>query len=115
MSAHHTPGPWAVSPLYLEHGFCANDGSIVIMADSDDGTFPVAAAGPVASFKRGQGHKLIDAGRDANARLIASAPDLLAALKAWERAIPRVDEFASVSPDSLRGKALAAISKAEGK
>ncbi|MFA6903348.1 MAG: hypothetical protein WC236_09720 [Gallionellaceae bacterium] len=40
--------------------------------------------------------------------------ELLAALEAWEKAIPKMDEFGSVAPDSLRGKALAAIAKARG-
>lgn len=43
----------------------------------------------------------------------AVAGDMLAALKAWESAIPRIDEFGSVAPNSLRGRALAAIAAAE--
>lgn len=42
-----------------------------------------------------------------------AAEAMLAALKAWEAAIPRIDEFGSVAPGSLRGRALAAIAAAE--
>lgn len=57
--------------------------------------------------------------RIANNRFIIRAcnvhDELLAVLKAWEAAIPKIDEFASVAPDSLRGRSLAIIAKCEGR
>jgi hypothetical protein len=73
---------WNISPLYLEHGMCANDGSIAVMEGDGFDAEPVAAVLPTVPIKRGQGHKLKDdQRRDDRARLIAAAPDLLEALK----------------------------------
>ena len=60
----------------------SNDGSTTIMGGPEDDRRPVARVECQAPFKRGQGHKSECAERDANARLIAAAPDLLAALEA---------------------------------
>lgn len=104
-----------VSPLYREHGFCANDGSISIMAGSGDDTFPVATVLPLSLPKRGTGHKAIDAGRDANAAFIVRAAnchhDLLEALK---MALADI-EMEGASTTERFAKMQAAISKAEGR
>lgn len=65
MSAAFTPGPWAVDPLGIE---CMGDISTA------DGSQCVAQAQQVVCDTRRQDT------RRANARLIAAAPDLLAAL-----------------------------------
>ena len=65
MSAMHTPGPWVVGPWF------DNDGQpeIIIEHMTPHGTLvPAVALGGLI-------------GQEANARLIAAAPDLLAALE----------------------------------
>lgn len=85
MSAH-TPGPWRVAPAWL---YCGDDINV------DAGT-----TGYIATCG-----KLGDETAAANARLIASAPDLLAALIGVVRIADReTDEF-----DAAR----AAIAKAQ--
>jgi hypothetical protein len=63
--AKHTPGPWELE-LDPDGGFIITNGPA-----SKDGTWVLAARGPIA-------HRA--AVSHANARLIAAAPDLLAAL-----------------------------------
>ncbi len=116
---------WNISPLYLEHGMCANDGSIVVMEGDGFDAEPVANVLPTVPIKRSQGHKLTDdKRRDDRARLIAAAPDLLEALKAYMHAMEGFAEAVRAvtgtaypweAQDIERAKALAALSKAEGK
>lgn len=128
----HTPAPWH-SPIW--HGdeemnkradalgiarvpALTNDGSRFVMADGGR----VALVDCKAEYKRGKGHQTECAERDANARLIAAAPELLDALKL---ALQGLDVAASNSPDTdehafigyvlAADKARAAIAKAEGK
>jgi len=61
----------------------SNDGAATIMGGPEDDRRPVARVECHAPFKRGQGHKSVCAERDANARLIAAAPDLLEACEAF--------------------------------
>lgn len=96
MSAKHTPGPWI--------GFI------------DPNSFDILAAGRpgmIASCPRGDGH---DA--DANARLIAAAPDMLAALYkiAQGGSIVCTDWPASpaIDRETMCGLARATILKATG-
>lgn len=91
--ATHTPGPWSV-PKYFGYG--------TICAEKEQVIARISAVGVRATA--------------ANARLIAAAPDLLAALKAlteWgrEHTSPRDEN----SPHSLLIAAVAAIAKAEGR
>lgn len=90
MNAKHTPGPWSCkffhgTPEDLEQmkkfGMkpvlaLTNDGSRYVMAESGR----VALVDCQTEYKRGKGHETECATRDANALLIAAAPDLLAAL-----------------------------------
>lgn len=99
----HTPAPWRIAQLNLE-GLHPNDGSNSILA-GDIGICSVEARSP---FKRGEGNRHICAERDANARLIVAAPDLLQMLKVaqlWLDVDGRYD---------MQG-INAAISKAEGR
>lgn len=75
MNARHTPGPWAVYP--------SNGGDPIIgPAATDDGRFAIARA----YFPNYSPDGIVAARRevDANARLIAAAPELLAACEQAE-------------------------------
>lgn len=94
MSAH-TPGPWVVSSVGI--GF---------EVDDRDGN-QVAQASQRLSDGRGRSHF---PERQANGRLIAAAPDLLAAL---ETIVERYRGSGPVSTDDL-ARAAHAIAKARG-
>lgn len=101
-----TPGPWVVDEKF---GGCVR-------------------GGPPVEYARGSGQEQIVmvvsrsnappdvdliAERDANARLIAAAPELLAALKAIVKVIDRADD--RECPVAALEMARAAIKRAEGK
>jgi len=100
----HTPGPWTI------HSEAAN----------------AASGSPINSEIRGGHHVVVRLGTmhadstKANARLIAAAPDLLAALQAIvNKAHPRADYLNGdathyIGPKELVDAARAAIAKAEG-
>lgn len=67
----HTPGPWDAGGSFL-----TNDGQKAIMTVGDD-RVRVALVDRHAVAKRGQGYLIECPVRNANARLIAAAPDLL--------------------------------------
>lgn len=105
MNTKHTSGPWRMS----DHGDKRHR-EFAIMCDKGgkDGD-----GGKVASVYAGFGHHFTFEEAEAHARLIAAAPELLAALKTlcdpnWARVDP--DGFAI-----LQERARAAIAKAEGK
>jgi len=100
----HTPSPWVVGQ--------PNKGPVA-------GTVPVHTADYMESYRSGQ---LIcsvygtAAFSDANARLIAAAPDLLAALKAMHachRAFSNAENWTALDDDA-RAAAESAINKATG-
>ena len=93
--ANHTPGPWRVSSSGL-----TNDGRRPVTSDFSG----IAWVHAQTDFKKGDGWMHSCAERDANASLIAAAPDLLDALVALEH---------EYGPATLR-KAAAAIAKAKG-
>jgi hypothetical protein len=62
-------------------GMYPTDGSVTILTSDGADILPVASALAVTLFKRGEGFKHADPVRDANAHLIAAAPDLLEAAK----------------------------------
>jgi hypothetical protein len=66
---------WSISKLSLESGLYQSDGAVAILADGER----IALVDCQTKFKRGEGYKAKCPIRDANARLIAAAPELLAA------------------------------------
>ena len=151
----HTPGPWRFKE-YVEFPadvkeewersgreiprfrFLTNDGQAAITSDHADNA--IAYVQCQTKFKRGMGHKAECEMRDANARLIAAAPETAAErdrlkevnaelLEALKDAVSALDADASKSPlgerhaklaqgwfNAMYGdKARAAIAKAEGR
>jgi hypothetical protein len=101
MSAH-TPGPWKVDQQRRAHGYnvAVFSGDIAVADVPGIGKDP--ANDPEA---------------DANARLIAAAPELLGALDdlAWIVEAGRVEPVARAEVDERLERARAAIAKAEGR
>jgi hypothetical protein len=127
MTTAHTPGPWifrqwgltdevleqmtkaGINPVRM----LTNSGAAAVTADD----VQVATVNSQTPFKKGQGHLVDCPVRDANARLIAAAPELLEALKELYAANTDTfndEDYDKIEPDSLLGKARAAIAKAEG-
>lgn len=109
MSSKHTPGPWRVEAgTTLVWGECliAEDGSIENLG------IPVADA---CNTPRSWGRIILDDEKEANARLIAAAPELLAALK-WAVAKLNCEPFEWADEDDANAHeaAIAAIAKAKG-
>lgn len=113
----HTPGPWVAS--LGEYAF-TNSGQRAITTEVGEDSMPVhiAFVSPVADRKRSTPYNAPDPKRDANARLIAAAPELLACAKRSATALlsagvePNAD---SDNPlESLLHETLAAIARATG-
>lgn len=101
MTTQHTPGPWAVTTVGSCHG--------IHPAASDNERDDICRVAPHNYHPNGWQAAKGEA--EANARLIAAAPDLLAALEAC---LQRLDSHDDQSvPECL--VALAAIKKATGK
>ena len=93
----HTPGPWLVHPDV--------PGQIVV-DDGEGGTFLVAEVERAMQSAEG----------DANARLIAAAPDLLAALRIIAYGIiGRMDASYAEVVEGMTDIAKAALARAEGR
>ncbi len=103
MTLNHTPGPWTVSA-----GPDANRTGHYRNVYGADGKMLVAMLGLSARVGQTQ--------QNANARLIAAAPELLAALQYWLRAIDSMttEEFSRGADKPCRDRAAAAIAKALG-
>jgi hypothetical protein len=92
MSTAHTPGPWKV--------YRTTDGTAILgVGDADSGGISDANFGLWRSGEE----------REANARLIAAAPELLDMLKRVLRASPVFER------DCLYGEACEFVAKAEGR
>ena len=100
----HTPGPWRVIFESIDPEWSVvTDARGNIVANVNSETGPDVP--PLVSTKMP---------RDANARLIAAAPDLLAALEAVMNH-PHVRAYLPYSPtDAVFSGAMAAIAKAKG-
>ena len=96
----HTPGPWTLDPISLE----VRADSRRIAAVAIPGRFGTSTLFDVPTA-------------DANAALIAAAPDLLAAVRDLLREVEHdaSHEPGPVHPKSLIGRARAAIARAEGR
>ncbi len=70
----HTPGPWTVKTY-------TSWSDLVVYANYDLGQWPICALNKRATDKHSNHPKIEGPMQLANARLIASAPDLLAALQ----------------------------------
>lgn len=91
MSAH-TPGPWTFRKWASEPTTVGGRVFDGVRALTNDGKAPVMAGSTLVAqvvghkdYKRGQGHELECAERDANAHLIAAAPEMFEALEAMDR------------------------------
>lgn len=112
MSAH-TPGPWFVVQM-PGHG-----STLCIGRRDQQQTNGTIGDAPIAQVLDGAAHWTEKYPAEANARLIAAAPELLEALKAWSNA----SWLAGVAPDidsndpfaSMLAQTHAAIAKAEGR
>lgn len=97
----HTPGPWEFKPIPADYAFRApdNDDAMIL---SPNGVCP----GTVWSY----GEEGV-----ANARLIAAAPELYAALKALYENLGETDEEGLIGHSPLMDAAYKALEKARGK
>lgn len=100
-TAKHTPGPWGFFEDDFEGGYTIDVPSF--RRPFPEGDDPVSFR-PIATVRDQQEVA-------ANARLIAAAPELLAACK---RAVPQIHDDESTSAAGVRRLLLAAIAKAEG-
>lgn len=106
----HTPGPWEVAP-------CSDSDEVVsIVKDYKDLGGGKSQARWIAECSAwidfGDDAEAILSENDANARLIAAAPELLAALKSL---IDGIDEYWMTENPGAVDAAQAAIDKAEGR
>ena len=114
-SSNHTPGPWAVKSTYNENElaiYCGYGADRNDWGGRPDGIYPPAVGGPreIARVTKDSHTGAFEA----NALLIASAPDLLAAL---ELCLPDLEHYVSThgpGPDKRLLAAKAAIAKAKG-
>ena len=101
MSAKHTPGPWVARTAPTSAGLC----HIISAADWRGAFIYGDGIRPGVDDALPKAQELA-----ANARLIAAAPDLLAALRYMVEVCPAIDQVGEEAHDQAR----AAIAKAEG-
>lgn len=90
----HTPGPWVIHGNFTE----------IHPHDDSDGNQVIADIDPDCEMDS----------REANARLIAAAPDLLAALEFALHLIETTGDFADFEVGKVIDEAINAIAKAKG-
>lgn len=83
MSAKHTPAPWRFALNHDGKPWLLNSGYAIVAfgAEGSEDGGQICEVSIQSKPKRGEGWKHNCPVRDANARLIAAAPDLLEALK----------------------------------
>ncbi len=97
MKTQHTPGPWVASPA-IRSGFTIDakcDPWLIVTTSDEEGRY-----GSIET--------------EANARLIAAAPELLAALQVVLRDYTAVHDIGDVEMQPALYQARAAITKATG-
>ena len=114
VKAAHTPGPWAYRPQKYD------DWGYVRGAQRDDGFYPFICQAKDSRATEADENEARKNGTDpweANARLIAAAPDLLEALEAMLAHSGVADAGADMKDaedHAAESKARAAIAKAKG-
>lgn len=103
----HTKGPWAINRAKQPDNVGGTDYAIVVVIDGRPRV--LAEAFQRVGEKAGGGY--IDAPAEANARLIAAAPTLVAALEGLMEAVPTQTNDRDWWPDELT-RAMAAARKA---
>lgn len=101
----HTPGPWHAKLGKFDH---LNDGSRPIMDATEENR--VALANSMRPRKRNTPYNAPDPERDANARLIAAAPEMLEMLK---RCRSIIDQYVGDKADDMISMIDGVIAKAE--
>lgn len=100
----HTPGPWSLCSAPASDPYTARN----VVADNGETVATIASG-----YHHEQPFTLSQDEARANARLIAAAPDLIAALSAIRAACTRIEDDEEI--DAAKALADAAIAKAEGK
>lgn len=112
MTTQHTPGPWVIGS---EHGDDADRPDYQYNADG----WPFFVAHRSTEIGRGDFHTACSIQRKEDARLIAAAPDLLAALREGAESLHyAIDALQAPERASIRDTLaimLAAVAKAEGR
>lgn len=101
MKTQHTPGPWSV---------CSHSWSDTSIYAKEDDSYRVCRLSMLPISEENQ--SMLESEMDANALLIAAAPDLLEALEVVENSIQTTGFFRD---SSMHGMIQAAIAKAKGK
>ena len=102
----HTPGPWHVAEPYSPEAIDLGDSNWLLGE-----TIASADGYALAAIWLGHGYHLRNGEAEANARLIAAAPDLLDALEAYHEAL-HACIASDCTVEQCRGRA--AIAKAKG-
>lgn len=105
MTTKHTSGPWVADDNYQEHGHKTR----IALPDK----FGVPGATIAEAHHDWEGERTSWAEAEANARLIAAAPDMLEALKkfaSWDQCWP-----GNINLEGVCELGRAAIAKAEGR
>lgn len=112
--ATHTPGPWHADKSLMDTWFITTR---FAACDEDDRTICLVATTRDRTKTDGNRRTTVTHNRkhaDADAALIAAAPDMLAALKEALRALEFMSDDPNPASNSPRGLVMAAIAKAAG-